>query len=108
MDDARIAEFFVSVGPVSIRPVFGGKGIYLHGKIIAFQRKDELLVKGDRKSGARIEKAGGTHMSYRRRKGARQTVYLPYWSVPPSAYHDADEMARWVKMGVEASKRAGK
>lgn len=108
MDDARIADFFVSVGPVSIRPVFGGKGIYHHGKIIAFQRRDELLVKGDKRKAARIKKAGGTRMFYRRRKGKRQKVYLPYWSVPESAYHDADEMARWVKMGVEASKRADK
>lgn len=108
MDDARIADFFASVGPVSIRPVFGGKGIYLHGKIIAFQRKDELLVKGDKKVAAKIKKAGGTQMSYRRRKGSRQKVYLPYWSVPDSAYDDAEEMARWVKFGVEASKRAGK
>jgi DNA transformation protein len=108
MDDARITEFFTSVGSVSIRPVFGGKGIYLHGKIIAFQRKGELLVKGDKKVAQRIEKAGGKRMSYRRRKGTRQKVYLPYWSVPDSAYHDADEMARWVKIGVDASKRVGK
>lgn len=108
MDDARIAEFFTSVGEVSIRPVFGGKGIYLNGKIIAFQRKDELLVKGDKKVASKIEKAGGTRMFYRRRKGNRRRVYLPYWSVPDSAYHDADEMARWVKIGVGASKRAGK
>jgi DNA transformation protein len=47
MNDERIADFFASVEPVSIRPVFGGKGIYLHGKIIAYQRKDELLVKGE-------------------------------------------------------------
>ena len=108
MDDARIADFFASVGSVAIRPVFGGKGIYLHGKIIAFQRKDELLVKGDKKVAAKIEKAGGTQMFYRRRKGNRQKIYLPYWSVPASAYDDEDEMARWVKIGVEASKRAGK
>jgi DNA transformation protein len=106
MDDARIADFFASVGPVSIRPVFGGKGIYLNGRIIAFQRKDELLVKGDKKVAAKIEKAGGKRMFYRSRKGRRKKVYLPYWSVPDSAYHDADEMARWIKMGAGASKRA--
>lgn len=108
MDNAHISDFFASVGPVSIRPVFGGKGIYLHGKIIAFQRKDELLVKSNKKAAVEIEKAGGKRMFYRRRKGSRQKIYLPYWSVPDSAYHDADEMARWVKIGVEASKRAGK
>jgi DNA transformation protein len=108
MDDTRISEFFTPVGKVSIRPVFGGKGIYLHGKIIAFQRKDELLVKGDKKAAAKIEKAGGTRMFYLSRKGHRQKVYLPYWSVPDSAYHDAEEMAMWVKIGVGASKRMNK
>lgn len=38
----------------------------------------------------------------------RQKVNMPYWSVPDSAYDDADEMAWWVKIGVEAAKRAGK
>ena len=33
---------------------------------------------------------------------------MPYWSGPDSAYDDADEMAWWVKIGVEAAKRAGK
>lgn len=108
MEDARIEEFFTSVGKVSIRPVFGGKGIYLHGKIVAFQRKDELLVKGDKDVAAKIEKTGGKHMFYNRRKGNRRRVYLPYWSVPSSAYDDPDEMARWVRMGVAASKRASK
>jgi DNA transformation protein len=108
MDDTRISDFFVSVGKVSIKPVFGGKGIYLHGKIIAFQRKDELLVKGDKKVAAKIEEAGGTRMFYRSRRGHRQKVYLPYWSVPDSAYRNAEEMARWVKIGVEASKRSAK
>lgn len=108
MDNGRIADFFASIGPVSIRPVFGGKGVYLHGKIIAFQRKNELLVKGDKKAAAKIEKAGGTRLFYRSRKGDRNKVYLPYWSVPDSAYNDADEMARWVRIGVEASKRRGK
>lgn len=108
MDDVRISEFFASVGPVSIPPVFGGKGVYLHGKIIAFQRRDELLVKGAKKSAAKLNKDGGKRMSYRRRKGSHKKIHLPYWSVPDSAYDDADEMARWVKIGVDASKRASR
>lgn len=64
-------------------------------------------MKGDKKVAAKFEKAGGTHMFYRRRKDSRRTVYLPYWSVPDSAYDDADELARGLEFGVEASKRAG-
>jgi DNA transformation protein len=62
VDETRIDDFFASVGPVLIRVVYGGKGIYLQGKNIAFQRKDRVLVKGDKKAVAEIEKAGGTRM----------------------------------------------
>jgi DNA transformation protein len=98
MDDARINDFFASVGPVSIRPVFGGKGIYLQGKIIAFSRKDELLVKVDKEAAAKIEKADRTRMPYRRARTTGER-FICYWPVPDSAYDDADEMARCVKMG---------
>jgi DNA transformation protein len=37
MDDERIAELFESLGPVSIRRMFGGKGIYFDGVIIAVE-----------------------------------------------------------------------
>lgn len=41
-------------------------------------------MKGDKKAAAKIEKAGGTYMFYRRRKGSQQEVYLPSWAVPDS------------------------
>ncbi len=35
MDDERIAELFESLGRVSVRRLFGGRGIYCDGVIIA-------------------------------------------------------------------------
>ncbi|TIU59882.1 MAG: competence protein TfoX, partial [Mesorhizobium sp.] len=35
MDNTRLEELFESLGPISIRKLFGGKGIYCDGVIVA-------------------------------------------------------------------------
>lgn len=50
MDNERIAELFEGLGPVSIRKLFGGKGIYFDGVIVAIVLRGELLLKADEQS----------------------------------------------------------
>jgi DNA transformation protein and related proteins len=37
MDDAAIRDMFAGLGPVTIRRMFGGKGIYHDGIIVALE-----------------------------------------------------------------------
>ena len=50
MDNERITELFEGLGPVSIRKLFGGKGIYFDGVIVAIVLRGELLLKADEQS----------------------------------------------------------
>ena len=43
MDNAEIEEMFSSLGPITIRRMFGGKGIYHRGHILALEVSDEIL-----------------------------------------------------------------
>ncbi|RUW68974.1 TfoX/Sxy family protein, partial [Mesorhizobium sp. M4B.F.Ca.ET.049.02.1.2] len=81
MDNERIEELFESLGPISIRKLFGGKGIYCDGVIVAIVLRGELKLKVDEQSAPDFEAAGCQQWTY---TGSRhgKLVAMPYWSVP--------------------------
>lgn len=105
MDNADIEELFRGLGEVSIRRMFGGKGIYRLGRIVAVELGDEIMLKGDAETAPMVEAAGGRRWTYEGKKG--KPVSMPYWTIPESAYDDPDEMAKWVRLAYEAALRAG-
>ncbi|MDR9785023.1 TfoX/Sxy family protein [Rhizobium redzepovicii] len=104
MDSAGIEEMFQGLGPVTVKRMFGGKGIYHLGRIIALEVRDEMLLKADETSAPEFAAAGATQWSYEGKKG--KPVKMPYWSIPDEAYDDPDLMAKWVRLAYEASLRA--
>jgi len=107
MDNERIAELFAGLGPVSIRRLFGGKGIYFDGVIVAIVLRGELLVKADEQSAPDFEAAGCKQWTYIGKRHGK-LVAMPYWSIPDSAFDDPDEMTVWARRAYEAGRRAGK
>ncbi|HMM64478.1 MAG TPA: TfoX/Sxy family protein [Mesorhizobium sp.] len=107
MDNERIAELFDSLGPVTITRLFGGKGIYHHGVIVAIVLRGELMLKGDDEVGPEYEAAGSSRWTYVGKRHGR-TVAMPYWTVPEGALDDPDEMAVWARKAYEAGLRAEK
>lgn len=105
MDRDGIEEMFQALGPVTIRRMFGGKGIYHQGRILALDFRDEILLKADSVSAPDFEAAGCRQWTYAGKKGT--PVKMPYWSVPEAAFDDPDEMAIWVRRAYEAALRAG-
>ncbi|APG84547.1 TfoX/Sxy family protein [Sinorhizobium americanum] len=105
MDNGAIEEMFQALGPISIRRMFGGKGIYCDGVILAVEVDGEILLKGDAETALQLEEAGARQWAY---DGKGKPVKMPYWSIPDSAYDDPDEMARWVKLAYSAALRAKK
>ncbi len=106
MDDDAIREMFAGLGPVTIRKMFGGKGIYHGGLIIAVLLRGELFLKGDAESAPDLEAAGARRWTYEGNGGRKAA--MPYWSVPESALDDPDEMAVWSRKAFEAALLAEK
>jgi len=103
MDNAAIEEMFEAVGPVTIRRMFGGKGIYARGVIFALELRGELMLKGDAESGPVLEEAGAVRWRYEGRSG--KPVAMPYWTLPDEALDDPDMMAKWARIALDAAMR---
>ncbi|MGB3814213.1 MAG: TfoX/Sxy family protein [Shinella sp.] len=104
MDRDAIEEMFQALGPVTIKRMFGGKGIYHQGRILALEVSDEILLKADEESAPDFAAAGSRQWSYEGRQG--RPVKMPYWTIPDEAFDDPDEMAVWVRRAYEAALRA--
>lgn len=104
MDDTEIEDMFSALGPVTIRRMFGGKGVYHRGCIVAIDLRDEVVLKADAVSAPAFEAAGATRWTYEGKAG--KAVAMPYWSIPEDAFDDPDVMARWVRLAYEAALRA--
>jgi DNA transformation protein and related proteins len=106
MDNAGIEELFEGLGPVSIRRMFGGKGIYHQGLIVAIDLRDEIMLKADATSAPAFEAAGARQWSYEGKSG--KPVLMLYWSIPEQAFDDPDEMRVWVTMAFDAAMRGNR
>ncbi|MCM2292996.1 TfoX/Sxy family protein [Allorhizobium sp. BGMRC 0089] len=104
MDRDAIEDMFQALGTISIRRMFGGKGIYHDGNIIAIELGGDMLLKADDETAALFAEAGARQWTYQRPD--RAPVAMPYWSIPDSAFDDPDDMALWVRRACEAGFRA--
>jgi DNA transformation protein len=104
MDRIEIEEMFAALGPVTIRRMFGGKGVYHRGLIVALEVRGEMLLKADAVSAPDFEAAGARRWAYDGKGG--KAVQMPYWSIPEDAFDDPELMARWVRLAYKAALRA--
>lgn len=107
MTEDDIRDLFSGLGPVTVRRMFGGKGIYRDGLIFALEVGGEILLKADKESAPAFQEAGSRQWIYSGRPG-RKPTHMPYWSIPEEALDDPDCMAPWAQRAYEAALRAQK
>jgi DNA transformation protein len=84
--------------------MFGGAGIYLHGRIIALAVADDIWLKADAETQPHFRKAGAEPFTYGAKAGER--TVMSYWRMPAECHDDEDELRRWVALAEQASIRA--
>ncbi|MBY8915399.1 TfoX/Sxy family protein [Nitratireductor rhodophyticola] len=107
MDDDAIRDLFAGLGPVTIRRMFGGKGIYHQGIVFALLVGGEILLKADAQTAPAFKAAGSRQWVPAGHRG-RGPVAMPYWSIPDHAVDDPDEMTLWAHRAFEAGLRSRK
>ena len=90
------ASLFAPFGPIAVKRMFGGSGIYAEGLCFAIELKGEVFLKTDALSQAEFPAAGSTPFVYVAKGKARPSSY---WSLPAAAHEDGDELRRWASAG---------
>ena len=104
MDPEFIRDLFAPFGPVTMKRLFGGAGLYREGFIFGLVFDGAIFLKVDETSIPDFEREGSGPLVYSRaeRSGA---VALPYWQLPERLYDDPEELAIWAARALAVSER---
>ena len=105
MEPDAIRDLFASLGPIRIRRMFGGQGIYLGEVMFALAAAGELYLKADAATLDAFRNAGSRPFTYERQG---RTARLNYWRLPDAAMDDPDEAARWARLALDAARRSSR
>jgi DNA transformation protein len=100
-----IREFFSSFGPVEVRRLFGGAGIYADGLMFALVHDDVIYLKADAHSVGAFDREHLPPFGYATITGER--FLASYRRMPDRLYDDADELAEWARAALAAARRGG-
>jgi DNA transformation protein len=95
------AELFGALGPVRVKRMFGGHGIYVDDVFIAIVAGETLYLKANGETSARFESAGCQPFRYTA-KG--RTVSVGYWSAPAQALDSPAAMRPWALLALQAAR----
>ncbi len=108
MDHDFIRDLFAPFGPVTVRRMFSGAGIFADGLMFGLVVRDVIYLKVDDGNRADFEREGCAPFTYTRgKKSGRpsQHAALPYWRLPERLYDDPDELAEWARRAFAAAER---
>jgi DNA transformation protein and related proteins len=107
LDSDFIRDLFAPFGPVTVRRMFSGAGIFADGLMFGLIIRDVIYLKADDSNVADFEREGCEPFSYTRgKKSGRPSQHaLPYWRLPERLYDDPDELAVWAKKAFATAER---
>ena len=97
LDPEFIRELFAPFGPVTVKRMFGGAGIWSDGLMFALVFDGAIFLKVNETSIPDFEREGSRPFVYTRAKskGRVGRASLSYWRLPERLYDDPDELASW-------------
>lgn len=95
VDPEYIHELFAAFGPVTIRRMFGGAGLFVDGTMFGLVAGGIIYLKAKTDTIAAFEREGCQPFGYATKAGRR--VLTSYWRLPDRLYDDPDELAQWAR-----------
>ena len=102
---AHLAELFEVFGPVTIRRMFGGHGVFRDGLMFGLVVDDTLYLKADEQNRVMFESCGLPRFVYAK-KGKH--VSLSYYLAPGDALEDPQMLAEWARPAFDAALRGNR
>lgn len=107
MDHDFIRDLFAPFGPVTVKRMFSGAGIFADGLMFGLVVRDVIYLKVDDDNRGDFEREGCAPFTYTRGKksGLPSEHALPYWRLPEPLYDNPDELAEWARRAFAAAER---
>ncbi len=99
-----VQELLAPLGPVSIRRMFGGAGVFYDEVMFALIAGETLYLKVDDETRPDFEAAGQGPFTYQRSEGPR--ALQSYYRLPDELLDETDELLVWARRAVDAALRA--
>jgi DNA transformation protein and related proteins len=101
-DDIR--DMFSAFGPVDVRRMFSGSGVFVDCTMIALIHRDTIFLKAGAESAAAFEREGLGCFTYRR--AGKAAALTSYRRMPERLYDDPEELAVWARQALAAARAA--
>jgi DNA transformation protein len=98
MDRETAAELFAAFGPVDVRRVFSGFGLYADDVCFALYLRGEFYLKADETTIPRFVAERCEPFSYAKR--AKTVSVKSWWRMPVRLYDEPEELAEWAREAV--------
>ena len=98
---AQIEEMLAPLGPIRIRRMFSGAGIFCDGVMLGLIMEDVLYLRTDEAGRAAFEAEGMGPFVYTAR-GRR--VSVSHWQAPDRLLDEADELVEWARRALAVAR----
>jgi DNA transformation protein len=96
-----VTEQLEPLGPVRIRNMFGGAGVYLDDLMFGLIAGETLYFKVDERNRADYETEDMGPFVYEPPSG--KSVAMSYYELPERLYDDPDELVQWARKALDAA-----
>jgi DNA transformation protein len=100
-DDIR--DLFAVFGPITVRRMFGGVGIFADGVMFGLIARGEIYLKADVENEPAFEREGLAPFTYATKNGTRGL--MSYRRMPERLYDNPEELAIWARKALAAARR---
>lgn len=100
-----IIDLFSPLGPIKIRAMFGGGGVYYKDTMFGLISGETLYLKVDASNRHDFEAVGAEPFVY---TGKSNPVAMTYFQLPECLLDDSDELMLWARKSIEAALRSKK
>lgn len=100
-----LRDVFAPLGAITIKPMFGGHGLYYDGLMFALVANEVLYLKVDKQSQGIFIEQGLEAFSFEKNG---KLMKMSYHQAPESVFEDPDRAKEWGVRAYEAALRASK